>query len=506
MLLAVAGMALLGDTGVDVLALTSEALALVPADPPSPLHARIVLVHARALEDRGRDDQAAIWATEAQRLARALDLPEVVVDAATLFARLERRAGDPEAARRGLEASIADARAAGEVGAEMRGLFTLGGLHFERGNLAEAREIYAAATALANRSARPWAPYGLDARAMGAIVAQVQGDWDDARRIVDVRGAAPPAMAEAVLAAVDLFVLAGRGSDRVFALLPQIRPWWDRDGLVAILSGSAAIDAYAARGEVEAALAVHDEVVETVRTLWQRKSFAAQFRLGSQALAALTVEAVQGSTRDRAELVARGEQLAARAAEAGEMWRTRRPGPEGQAWMARLQAELLRLRWAAGVDAPDADTLVAAWREALGLFEVFGNVFEVARSQARLAEALRAAGLQVEATPLVAAARATAARLGAQPLLDELRLLGRARPPVQQAVDDSLTPREEEVLALVAAGRSNREIAGRLFISTKTVSVHVSNILAKLGAAGRTEAVAIARRRGLLSDETPSPT
>jgi DNA-binding NarL/FixJ family response regulator len=59
------------------------------------------------------------------------------------------------------------------------------------------------------------------------------------------------------------------------------------------------------------------------------------------------------------------------------------------------------------------------------------------------------------------------------------------------------------VLALVAEGRSNREIAKLLFISAKTVSVHVSNILAKLGAAGRTEAVALARRRGLLTDDRP---
>jgi len=63
---------------------------------------------------------------------------------------------------------------------------------------------------------------------------------------------------------------------------------------------------------------------------------------------------------------------------------------------------------------------------------------------------------------------------------------------------DTLTPREAEILALVAEGRSNGEIGKQLFISTKTVSVHVSNILAKLGAAGRTEAAAIARRRGLL--------
>jgi DNA-binding CsgD family transcriptional regulator len=57
-----------------------------------------------------------------------------------------------------------------------------------------------------------------------------------------------------------------------------------------------------------------------------------------------------------------------------------------------------------------------------------------------------------------------------------------------------LTPREREVLALVAEGRSNRQIADALFISAKTASVHVSNILAKLGVANRGEAAAVAHR------------
>ena len=72
--------------------------------------------------------------------------------------------------------------------------------------------------------------------------------------------------------------------------------------------------------------------------------------------------------------------------------------------------------------------------------------------------------------------------------------------PRETRRDTALTARETEILGLVAQGRSNGEIARQLFISTKTVSVHVSNILAKLGAAGRTEAAAIARRDGLLVD------
>ncbi|MCL2586549.1 MAG: response regulator transcription factor [Streptosporangiales bacterium] len=61
----------------------------------------------------------------------------------------------------------------------------------------------------------------------------------------------------------------------------------------------------------------------------------------------------------------------------------------------------------------------------------------------------------------------------------------------------ALTEREREVLALLAQGKSNREIGAELFITSKTASVHVSNILAKLGAASRTEAAAIAHREGV---------
>jgi DNA-binding NarL/FixJ family response regulator len=91
-----------------------------------------------------------------------------------------------------------------------------------------------------------------------------------------------------------------------------------------------------------------------------------------------------------------------------------------------------------------------------------------------------------------------------------LRACGQADavpPPRQSAaappgLAERLTGRELEVLRLVAAGRSNREIAAELFISVKTASVHVSNILAKLNAASRTEAAAIAHRAGIASEGT----
>jgi DNA-binding NarL/FixJ family response regulator len=149
----------------------------------------------------------------------------------------------------------------------------------------------------------------------------------------------------------------------------------------------------------------------------------------------------------------------------------------------------------------DLDDLVAAWRRAVEAFETFGHVFETARTQTRLAAVLRAGGRGAEADEVAALATAVARRLRAEPLLQELRLsTGPGRRTEADRRDETLTSRELEVIVLVAEGLSNREIAGRLFISAKTVSVHVSNILAKLGAAGRTEAVAIARRRGYLRD------
>jgi DNA-binding NarL/FixJ family response regulator len=78
-----------------------------------------------------------------------------------------------------------------------------------------------------------------------------------------------------------------------------------------------------------------------------------------------------------------------------------------------------------------------------------------------------------------------------------LRRLGDGPEPPQDATP--LTPREREVATLLAEGLSNGEIARRLFISTKTASVHVSNILAKLGMASRAEVAAWAVRSGLAS-------
>jgi DNA-binding NarL/FixJ family response regulator len=127
----------------------------------------------------------------------------------------------------------------------------------------------------------------------------------------------------------------------------------------------------------------------------------------------------------------------------------------------------------------------------------------VARCQWRLAEALAGGGDREQATAAARAAHATATRLGSAPLREALEALAR-RGRLDLGVDlpaprtlAGLTPRELEVLRLLVEGRSNRQIAEQLFISAKTASVHVTNLLSKLGVHSRLEAAAMARRLGL---------
>jgi DNA-binding CsgD family transcriptional regulator/tetratricopeptide (TPR) repeat protein len=504
----VASTALSTDSKVDLLALTTEAFALVPAEPPSPWRARILLVHARANADRARDDDAVRWAGEALTMAHELGLADVAADAATTLALLDERAGNPDASETRLMKAVAGARSTGEVAAELRGLYNLGTLHYELGRLPQALAVYQETWARAKQFGRLWAPYGLDARAMVAVVAYVSGDWDLALRTVDVRGESPPDMAAALLTSIGLEVAAGRGDAGGLEDLAGLRPWWQYDGVIAITSAGAMIDLLGQSGDLVAAREIYEDATATVDALWHRPDFQARLRLGALLLGHLASAAAHANLGERTDLRDRGDEVAARiasTADAGSV--RRRRGPEGEAWLARVAAEHLRLRWLAGLDDISEGELVGVWRRTVAAFERFGHVYETARSQARLAAVLAATDQKIEAARLEAGARTVATRLGARPLLQELRTPGRPDRPARGApvsrLEIPLTARESEVLAIVAEGRSNREIALQLFISAKTVSVHISNILAKLGAAGRTEAVAVARRRGLIGDGSP---
>jgi ATP/maltotriose-dependent transcriptional regulator MalT len=158
------------------------------------------------------------------------------------------------------------------------------------------------------------------------------------------------------------------------------------------------------------------------------------------------------------------------------------------------------------------------WAEAAAAWEALGCPWPAAYARWREAEALLVAGVSRDkaAAPL-RQAWTTARALGARPLVAEVESLGRRSrielaptPSAREATDATaseeapdaelrrlgLTRRETEVLGLVADGRTNRQIAETLFISDKTASVHVSNILAKLGVANRAAAAVAAHRLG----------
>ena len=150
------------------------------------------------------------------------------------------------------------------------------------------------------------------------------------------------------------------------------------------------------------------------------------------------------------------------------------------------------------------------WQAAVTAWQHTDEPHLLAYALLRLAEEHTQTGDLDQAARAVQRSYAIADRLGAVPIArDAVALARRARLDLEPGIPADagtapdelarfgLTEREREVLALLAAGRSNPEIGRILFISTKTASVHVSNILAKLGVSGRVEAAAVAHRLGL---------
>jgi DNA-binding CsgD family transcriptional regulator len=479
----------------DPAAVSAEALALVPEGFPQ-LRARVLAMHARILSAMRRDQEAEAAGLEALELAEKLDLTELASDAITTLSGL-KRAGPKEGLRTALMEAVAKAEAAGAVEAELRGRVLLGRSYQDWAEFAETEKWFRSAIDRGRAAGLPWAPWSFDARWHLAWVHRTRGDWDDVLALTDLTGQDPPPLARALLDTLRATVALARGED-VEGVLADVRGYWHKDGLLPIHASPMEMEVAGRRGDGAGVLASYDDAVATMTEIWH-PWFSARIRLAAVAIGELARAMPQLPAAERPAYLEHAERLRGdghtvleRYNDPSESW-----GPEGRAWFQRLDAETLRVQWLAGVEAPPLDDLVSTWQETVSLTEEFGDVYELARVRAALAGIQRAAGDTGAARELGDLARATAHELGARPLLDDLRAIGSA-PARAAASSDSLTPREQEILGLVAEGRSNGEIGRQLYISTKTVSVHVSNILAKLGASGRTEAAAIARRRGLL--------
>jgi DNA-binding NarL/FixJ family response regulator len=331
------------------------------------------------------------------------------------------------------------------------------------------------------------------------VVCYHVGAWDECERLAAAGPELVTTLAVAKLAVEGLPVQIARGRSVAAKRLRQLVAFAGADpGLekdLAVLEAELATwqgDLDRARSAIQRALAAVDEL-EQLDQAWE---------VAWVCMTGLTVEAERaerahaaGDAAALADATAVGHALLEQGRTAVEQapWGGLAHDVHLRGWRAKAEAEWTRLQ---GHSDPKA------WQAAVEAFS-YGTVYEVARCQWRLAEALLSRGDREHATEAARAAYQTAVRLGAEPLRSALEALARrgrldlgAGVPTEHSLA-GLTPRELEVLRLLVDGRSNRQIAEQLFISGKTASVHVTNILAKLGVHSRLEAAATARRLGL---------
>ncbi|MFF0522509.1 AAA family ATPase [Actinomadura nitritigenes] len=454
-----------------------EAARLVPADPPSAERARVLATLAtKIIGLHGTRAEALDAAREALEVARAVGDTESELSVELNLAWLDLfDQDDPEAffARIGRVAARASQVRAFEP--LLRAFTNHSDVLEMYGRHAEAAEVAAAGVARAEE-------YGL-ARSAGAFLSinvaeplVSLGRWDEA---LDVIGRTLPRTSAGVIRA-GLHHLAGAVELARGDLAAAERHAAEPPGLIARGAARRAQNLFpVARLSALIALA-RDRPAEALDALDPILTDVGLPDESRYALPGLVVAAAAcaelGDTGTLAKVWARVEGL-------------RVHGPVQEAHRLTFEAEAAR---AEGV----LDQ--AAWDAAAAAWDALHQPYGTACALVRAGEAALAAGDRDRAGSALRRAAELAGGLRAGPLRERAAdLARRAGAPLggdRRSPRLGLTPRETEVLRLVAAGRSNRDIAEALFISVKTASVHVSHILGKLGVAGRGEAAAAAHR------------
>ena len=463
--------------------------ALRLAAGPSRERAQVLGRLARALMLRDRVEEARPLATELQVLAEGLGDEGYRIEARICLAQLSRREGD-------IIPGLADAaEAARRIGSGPLELLA----RCEITNTLEARGEHEAAIRAGRDGLARARQLGLARYVTAPIAGNLAeslisaGRWDEALEFADEAASLGPAPFERECLLVCRGQIAVTRGDlqtaarmvRELRALPADEAETDRALPLTRLD----IQVRLAEGDLAGALAVAGSVPAArgsdPRYLWPVLVTAMQ---------ACADAAVTGPAAGADKAAALRDALAEAAAG------TARPGPVERAHAAVFTAEASR---AAGRDDP------AAWDAAVLAWEPVGQPYPLACALLRAADPAAVQRDRDEAAERLRRAAELAARLGVRPLLEQIaRLARRTRidlPPAiagqgGAAAPFGLTAREMEVLRLVAAGRGNQQIAAELFISPKTASVHVSNILGKLGVSSRVEAAATAYRLHLLDE------
>jgi DNA-binding CsgD family transcriptional regulator/tetratricopeptide (TPR) repeat protein len=500
----------------------AEALRLIPAEPPTNERAR-ALAHAAGLDMyAGRPREALARGREAIAVARAaIALPEEAL-ALGVVGWATATLGHVDEGIASFREGMRIAEVLGSVEGQALGYTNLAALLDRVGRaedaLAVAREGFAVVAR--NGLART---FGGSLRAHEARMLFHLGRWDEAEAVVDAGlDLVPVAPHRLFLLAQRARIAAARGradeADAAHAEATVLeRSLGSTEYASALLEARAETAAWS--GHLEAGRAVLDEA--TAIPTAGRPPDPALAWVGAVGLR-LEADAAEDA-RARRDIA--GLRLAEMRASAVVEWMrgwlpaggldrqeaaARALEPRAAAIVALLRAEHGRL---SGRDDPLAwSTVVEAWT-------LVGRSLPTAYGWFREGAARLAAGDRTGARTALARADEVAQRLGAEPLARAVAGLARparldvraAAPAIPDAVGEpegsdalGLTPREIEVLRLVAAGWSNPQIGEALGISRKTASVHVSNLLGKLGVENRTEAAVVATRIGL-GDATLGP-
>jgi predicted ATPase/DNA-binding CsgD family transcriptional regulator len=482
-----------------------RAVELVPADPPSEALAVVLAAEGQALMLAGHHAESLDRCNEAVVIARQVGAAAAEANALNSICPNLTDAGEYERAIDATVQARAIARRLLDVD-ELCRSYTNGSDALERAGRVEQSIALAGEGIAVARDLGADRSYGdfLRAEVAGRLVRSSR--WVEADRLLHEMSERPPIGLPAVMMCWARGLLAAeRGQldaaavdiERAEELVSEMgaAPWRGPQAMA-----RATLQLHA--GQAEAALATVHKTLSAVAVSEMVFYSDRLYDLGVRALADLVALApADHDLRRRHEATARAllERIDGLIAELAA------PSPYVQASRSACAAELTRI----------ATTDPLAWEAAETLWREAGDDYQAAYAQWRRAEALLAGdGDRGVARDLARDAYATAIRLGARPLADELRSLasrGRLelddapapRGDARAALESfDLTPRERDVLPLLAAGYTNREIAGELFISDKTASVHVSRILSKLGVRNRAEAAATAHRLGLTGART----